>query len=125
MKLSVAGILLLIAMAFPLLLNGQVFTNNLVGIVFACCSLAVANVAYWRIAERDRKRFWCSLTGCVALLLAVVLAIQLPSAYAFQQNFNRHIDELQHRKERSARDAESAKPQDSVSQLEGVSDATN
>ena len=97
MRLSVACVLLLIAVAFPLILDGQVFTNSLIGIVFGLWAFVVAMISYSRADVKSTKQFWCALTGGVAAVLVVALAVKLPNAYAFQSSFNRQLDAAQQR----------------------------
>ncbi len=97
MRLSIAGVLLLIAVAFPLILDGQVFTNSLIGMVFGFGAFVVAMVSYSRADVKTTTQFWCALTGGVAAVLVVALAVKLPKAYEFQSSFNRQVDAVQQR----------------------------
>ena len=102
MRLSVACVLLLLAVPFPLLLNSQEFTNSIVGIVFGVCSVIVANAAYNRASASDRKRVWCVATAGLGVLWVALLALGLPRAYAYQARFNEHVEKVQQRDERRA-----------------------
>jgi hypothetical protein len=94
MRLIVAMLFPTLGLAFPSLLNGQTFTNSLVGI--ACPSAAVApgaGLARDPRARAARLRAGRIVVG-LAVLLAAALLAQLPSAYRFQAGFNRRLEQL-------------------------------
>jgi hypothetical protein len=97
MRLIIAIVLLLLGLALPLLLNGQTFTNSLVGI--GCAGIAVP-LALWAArdprADGARPRAGLMLAGLGILLVAAILA-QLPSAYRVQDGFNRERERLRQR----------------------------
>jgi hypothetical protein len=90
---AAALICLILGVLFPLLLNGQTFTNSLIGIAFASTSVAVC-VAAERKTLSIRETTWRGrVIAALGVLLAVMLFVQLPSAYTFQKGFNRPIEE--------------------------------
>ena len=101
MRMTLATLLLAASLIFPVLLNGQTFTNSLVGI--AC---AVASVAMAVRPARDRggpgaRRLWGGIVSGLGVLVAVVLAVGLPSAYRFQTGFNRRVKDLRRQHQRA------------------------
>jgi hypothetical protein len=94
MRLVAALLCMLLGLAFPLLLNGQTFTNSLFGIVFASAAVVlVLGPASERKAPRARL-----LVGRITVILGVLwiaaLIGQLKSAYRYQSDFNRMIERL-------------------------------
>lgn len=68
-----------------MLLDGQVFTHAMIGIV---CGV-VAVVCGVILARRDRGPHWTGWTFAVlGLALAIWCGIESPSAYRFQEKFN-------------------------------------
>jgi hypothetical protein len=95
MRFIAALFFLMLGVAFPLLLNGQEFTNSLLGI--ACASAAVA------LALRPLRDGWgpeVIVVGLGVLLIAALLA-HLPSAYRVQGRFNREREQLRPRGHRA------------------------
>ena len=90
---AAALICLIPTVLVPLLLSGQTFTNSLIGIAFASTSVALF-VASERKARSIREITWYGriITG-LGVLLSFMLLVQLPSAYTFQSNFNRPLEE--------------------------------
>jgi hypothetical protein len=92
MRLSVASFLLALGFAFPALLNGQTFSNGLVGL--ACAATAVGLVLNDGQGHGTSHRFARRVVVVLGSLLAVLLVAQLPSAYRFQVKFNQKRQEL-------------------------------
>ena len=95
MQVAVAVLLLVPGLAFPLLLNGQEFTNSLVAMV--CALGAVALVLGPMIRRRGTRRstpVGGKFVLGLGLLLTVGLAVHLPTAYRVQSQFNRRMQEL-------------------------------
>jgi hypothetical protein len=91
MRIITALVFLLVGLGFTLLLNGQTFTNSLVGIALASAAIAIA-FGPARDDSAPRARLWKAriLVG-LGVLLAVALLTQLRSAYRFQSGFNRRV----------------------------------
>ncbi len=90
---AAALICLILGVLFPLLLNGQTFTNSLIGIAFSSTSVALC-VAAERKTHSIRETTWRGrVIAALGVLLAVMLLVQLPSAYTFQSFFNRPMEE--------------------------------
>jgi hypothetical protein len=94
MRITIAVLCLFFGLVFPSLLNGQTFTNSVLGIAFATAAVALAigparnrNVSGYRLGA---SRVVLGL----GVLLAAFLVAQLPSAYRFQTGFNHKIQEL-------------------------------
>ena len=105
MRAVLAAFFLLLGLAFPLLLNGQEFTNELLGIAFATAALLVgAEIAPLR---RDRTHWKPDASAIIAVLsglLILVLLMQLPSAFRTQRDFHRSMKrarQMMREKERS------------------------
>ncbi len=84
--------LFVIALFFPLLLNGQDFTNSLMAI--SCCIVAVLlDLGTCWIPGRSGKPVGpdAAILLC-GLILVVVLAVQLPWAFRHEQRFNRAVE---------------------------------
>jgi hypothetical protein len=94
-------VVILLAVAFPLLMNGQTFTNSIVGIA---CSLAAAGL----IHRRSRDATATPGPGArrvllvILILWAVMLTLSLPGNYEFQMLFNAKMAELRAIREGSA-----------------------
>jgi hypothetical protein len=82
-KLLFSIILLVIACTVPLLLNGQSFTNSLIGIF---CSAASVGLAF--TARQDEPNWLWKSVAAMAIVLCVVLISLLPSALRIQQQFD-------------------------------------
>ncbi len=95
MRESVAVLSLLLGIAFPLLLNGQPFSNNLLGIGFALGAVSlILGRSLGRGVPKPDLRAGDKVVIGLAVVLVVFLAVQLPSAYRFQADFNRKVKEL-------------------------------
>jgi hypothetical protein len=99
MRLTCAIILLAVGLVFQALLNGQTFTNGLIGLACALASVAVA-----LSAARDRHapstaHVWARVVAALAILLTIIVAAGLPSAYRFQAGFNRRVKELRRQRQ--------------------------
>jgi hypothetical protein len=95
MHLIAAVVCLLIGIGFPLLLNGQTFTNSVLGIVFAGAAVGLA----WDWRDYEARRTARRIVAVLGVLLGVVLVAQLPSAYRFQRGFNRRVEQLRQRRQ--------------------------
>jgi hypothetical protein len=95
---AAALISLIAGVLFPLLLNGQTFTNSLIGIAFSSISVALCVIAE-RKARSFRETTWRGrVIAALGVLLAVVLLVQLPAAYTFQTSFNRSMEEIRQKR---------------------------
>jgi hypothetical protein len=83
MKILFSVVLLVIGCSMPLLLNGQPFSNSLIGIFCAMASFGLAFTA--RQAEPNWR--WKSVAAAAIVLLVVLISV-LPSALRKQQQFN-------------------------------------
>ncbi len=73
------------------LLNGQTFTNTLIALPFFLIPIVLCAVfALDRRIPEDQKRAWRIATMLMALL-AIGILLTLPSAYRFQEGFNKAI----------------------------------
>lgn len=87
-------LLLLVGLAFPLLLNGQAFSNSLFGIA---CALGASGWAFTlrrRVDSMPSRRRLASVVLAIALLWAVFLIVRLPGAYEFQNTFNEKMEKI-------------------------------
>jgi hypothetical protein len=89
-----AIVLLLVGLMFPLLLNGQTFTNSIIGICFLVGS-AVMSVC--DLARTDRYAAPFKVFLGLAVLLILILLIRLPTEYAFQTRFNQRREDARQR----------------------------
>ncbi|MFN0199537.1 MAG: hypothetical protein ACKVT0_22525 [Planctomycetaceae bacterium] len=97
----IALVCLLVAVAFLLLLNGQVYTNSLVSMMLATVASILLLIAA-RIEPRSdtgsnatsKSPLRLQLIAALAMTFAVALVTRLPAAYDEQQQFNRKMDEL-------------------------------
>ncbi len=104
MRESFAVLSLLLGIAFPLLLNGRPFSNNLMGIAFALVAAAlILGKSRRRRAEESGLGAGDRVVVGLAVLLALALAVQLPSAYRFQVDFNRKVKEIRRARGNGAR----------------------
>jgi uncharacterized membrane protein HdeD (DUF308 family) len=95
---AAALVCLILAVIFPLLLNGQTFTNNLIGIAFVTASVALC-IAPVRRARSIREASWSvGVMAVVAVLLGVLLLVQLPAAFTFQAEFNRSMERIRQKR---------------------------
>lgn len=86
-------IFLVLGVTFPLLLNGQTFTNNILGSTF-CIAAGVLGLRSARKAQLQSNR---AEHVCLCLLgfgLGLFLVAGLPAAYESQQRFNKTMDEI-------------------------------
>src|SRR5262245_22966021 len=87
-------LLLLIGLAFPMLLNGQSFTNYIVG---SACSLAAAGFGLL-LCQKPQYSRAKRVTCCVATVLGsawgLFLIACLPAAYEHQVRFNSRMREI-------------------------------
>ena len=71
------------------LLNGQTFTNSLIALPFFLAPIVLGvSFALDRRTPADQKRAWRLATMLMALL-AIGILLTLPSAYRFQEAFNK------------------------------------
>jgi hypothetical protein len=101
MRLASSVVLLVLGLALPLLLDGQTFTNGLLGIGCAsgACALGMSIASQKELTAT--KRFHGRLIGVLGALVIVLLAVTLRGAYREQRAFNRLRGEL-HRKVKAA-----------------------
>ena len=90
---AAALICLIAGVPFPLLLNGQTFTNSLIGIAFSSAAVALC-VAAERARSLGETTWSGRIIAVLGVLLAIVLLVQLPAAYTFQNSFNRSTEEF-------------------------------
>jgi len=76
----------------PLLsLNGQTFTNSLIALPFFLIPIVLcAATALDPRTPNDQKRAW-RLAPMLMALLAIGILLNLPSAFRFQEGFNRAV----------------------------------
>src|SRR5947209_2698466 len=86
MRLIVALLFLMLGVAFPLLLNGQTFTNSLVGIAFASAAVALG-VGLARDMRATEARLWA---GRIVVGLAVLLAALSHGVSSDADSFSRN-----------------------------------
>lgn len=99
-----------LAVVIPLLLNGQTFTNSLFGVTFAIAAVSLC-IASARTARSIRETTQGTrIVAVLAMILAALLLIQLPSAYTHQTNFNNHVEEM--RQKRAAFESAASKSND-------------
>jgi hypothetical protein len=84
--------LFIVGIGFPLLLNGQTFTNSIVGIVFLCATV-IRCVVLERRADVDDKIYVSRrVVASLAVLVMVIVSLQLPANYERQNRFNRGVE---------------------------------
>jgi hypothetical protein len=94
MRIIAALVFLLVGLGFTLLLNGQTFTNSVVGIALATAAVAIV-LGPARDDSTPRARLWTArILVALGVLLAVALLTQLRSAYRFQSRFNRGVEQI-------------------------------
>jgi hypothetical protein len=98
MHLAAALVSLLFGLMIPSLLNGQTFTNNLVGIAFTIAAIALAHGPARDTLASKASRLVGRAVLIVNVLLTVLLA-QLRTAYGFQAEFNRRVRALRQLKQ--------------------------
>jgi membrane protein YdbS with pleckstrin-like domain len=76
-------VLLIIGCTLPLLLNGQPFSDSMIGIF---CAVASATLAF--TARQDEPNWVWNSVAAAATVLCVVLLSLIPSALRTQQQFN-------------------------------------
>ena len=77
------------------LLDGQVFTHAVMGIIFG----VVAVLCGWRAAVLDAPHRWEGrIMAGLGLILAIFCMIGLPSKYRFEQKFNARTQSIQNEK---------------------------
>lgn len=103
MRLACALVLLLIGLTIPLLLNGQSFTNNLVGIAFTSAAIALAHGPAQDALTPKASRLVGRVVVVVSVLFVVLLVAQLRTAYRFQAQFNRKVRALRELKQKGDR----------------------
>jgi hypothetical protein len=94
MRIRPAVFLLMIALMLSALLNGQPFTNSLIGLSCALGACALALAPARDAQATNTRRLAGRIVVGLSLVLAVALAAQLPSAYRFQAGFNRRVKEI-------------------------------
>ena len=94
MRNVASSVCLFLAVIFPLLLNGQTFTNSILGIAFAIAAVAFRIGTSWKarsIREVDRSTL---VIAILAVNLVAFLLVQLPGAYTFQKGFNEEMGKI-------------------------------
>ena len=92
-------VLIVVGLAFPLLLNGQVYTNHLVAI--ACFGTIVVlefGVCWMRDRSGTRLGIHPWMVLC-SILVVILLATTLPSAFVQQEGFNKAVDRVRKMRE--------------------------
>ena len=92
MRLVFAIVFLMLGLAFPLVLNGQTFTNSLLGLAGAGLAAVMALGPAWRGRPKASLGRARTVVAGLAALLSFALVVQLPSAYRFQAGFNRRSE---------------------------------
>jgi hypothetical protein len=88
-KILFSVVLLAMGCTIPLLLNGQPFTNSLIGLF---CTIGSAGLAF---ASRQVEPTWLwKPVAAMAIVLCVVLLSLLPSSLRTQQRFNATRDKI-------------------------------
>jgi hypothetical protein len=99
MHLAAALVSLLFGLMIPSMLNGQTFTNNLVGIGFTIAAIALAHGPARDTLSSKASRLLGRAVLIVSVLLTVLLVAQLRTAYRFQAEFNRRARALRQLKQ--------------------------
>ena len=108
MRVALASMLLVLGIMFPLLLSGQTFTNCLIGITCAAAAAVLCLGPALNARSAGATRWASRAIGVLGLSLAIALAAQIPSAYAFQKDFNRRSEAV--RQERQDGEASLGNP---------------
>jgi predicted ABC-type exoprotein transport system permease subunit len=87
-----ACLLLLLGLAFPLLLNGQTFTNSLFGICFLTGAATIC-FALEKRSKTTKGRMVRRVIAGIAVFVISILVVLLPANYKFQVQFNKPIDQ--------------------------------
>ena len=85
MRLTVSGIFLLLAILFPLLLNGQAFSCSLVGIGCGLVALMLTLTESTKANSTGNLSGRSQIIAGLAILLVAFLLVRLPSAYRYQR----------------------------------------
>lgn len=94
MRLKGAVLLLFLGVVFPLLLNGQTFTNSAIALACATAGVALALPAARDPRAAPATRRVGRVCAALGVFLAALVAAQLPTAYRLQARFNRKVAEL-------------------------------
>ncbi len=91
MRVTIVLVCLCVGLIPLCLLNGQSFTNTLIALPFFLVPIVLcAAYSLDRRTPEDQKRAWRLATMLMALP-AIVIFFTLPSAYRFQEGFNKAI----------------------------------
>jgi hypothetical protein len=89
----VALLFLILGLMFPLLLNGQTFTNSLAGIFLLGLAAFLCFVEDKR--RNDAKtRIFPRIVAAIAVFFIAILIVFLPGNYSFQARFNERRSEI-------------------------------
>jgi heme O synthase-like polyprenyltransferase len=97
MRIGLAAFLLFLAMLFPLLLDGQAFSNDVLGISLAAGAVALTIREAREARGRSAMRTMTRVIAYSGILLMVLVFSMLPSAYRSQKSFNRMMNEMRQR----------------------------
>lgn len=92
-RLVLAVSCLMIGVMNALLLDGQPFRNDLVGVACAGASVLLALGPARDPRGPDARHLVGGMVVAIGVLLAAALAVQIPSAYRSQRDFNRRAEQ--------------------------------
>ena len=86
--------LFILGIAIPLLLNGQTFTNGIVGIVFLSASAVRCVILERRAGVDDDEYVYRRIVAGLCVIIIVMLILQMPANHEFQSQFNQGVEKL-------------------------------
>lgn len=89
--------LLILGMVIPLLLNGQTFTNSIIGILCLSVSVAICLFSEYQATADSKGGVSRRIVGGLSVFVIVRLLMQMPSNYEFQTRFNQTTERLRER----------------------------
>jgi hypothetical protein len=91
MKATIVLSCLILGIVPQLLLNGQVFTHAIVALPFLTAATVVSGATFLDPRMSVPRRWAWGFTTLLTALLAAFTLLSLPSAYRFQEGFNKAL----------------------------------
>jgi hypothetical protein len=91
MRVTIVLLCLFVGTARLWLLNGQLFTNAIFAIPFYLAAAIVSAASFLDPRRPGWRRWAWGLATLLTVLLAAFTVLSLPSAYRFQEGFNKAL----------------------------------
>jgi hypothetical protein len=91
MKVIIVLLCLFVGITRLWLLNGQTFTNALIALPFFSAAVALSAASALRHRTPGYQRMAWGLVTMLTAILAIGILVSLPSAYRFQEGFNKAL----------------------------------